>query len=202
MTIDAKIVRIISRITPGQVSIISPSAVEASTKDGSKLLVVDSDKGVKVQRRFPLITWKIGAKALRWWSTTKLPLLWLHYYFWADKIEYIPWHIMTRNIYIYNIYILYYIYRYIYILYIYIDIYIIYILWIIPQRQPLGPVARVRPVARGNLLLWLCSAIWGWQMNHVSIHSQVISPQCSTEPDMRSKAQNRKRPQNLWSASA
>ena len=56
MTIDAKIVRIISRITPGQVSIISPSAVEASTKDGSKLLVVDSDKGVKVQRRFPLIT--------------------------------------------------------------------------------------------------------------------------------------------------
>ena len=45
--------------------------------------------------------------------------------------------------------------------------------WIIPQRQPLGPVARVRPVARGNLLLWLCSAIWGWQMNHVSIHSHV-----------------------------
>ena len=75
-------------------------------------------------------------------------------------------------------------------------------MWIIPQRQPLGPVARVRPVARGNLLLWLCSAIWGWQMNHVSIHSQVISPQCSTEPDMRSKAQNRKRPQNLWSVSA
>ena len=38
--------------------------------------------------------------------------------------------------------------------------------------------------------------------NQFRTHSQVISPQCSTEPDMRSKAKNTKRPQNLWSVSA